>query len=400
MRVLHLLSSTGFHGAERMTYELIRQLSAIGVENSVGAFWSNSSSDTHIVHLSKPWVADATVFRCHGRVDLRAITALRRYIVKNRIDVVHSHKYKTNVYSLLACVGLECVLVSTCHNWLPGGLMMRLYTALDKRILAFFDAAVGVSGEVYAELRKHLAADRAYRVGNGVDMDCFLTGMSKEQAKVALGCAGKRVIGFVGRLSASKGLSDLLVALKEVFIENADIHLLVVGDGDQRGALTEQVRTLGMESHVSFLGSRDDTPLLYRAFDMFVLPSHREAFPMVVLEAMAAGVPVVATRVGDVSFILGDEAEEDIVAAGDVMGLTQAIKRILADPVRATERACAGRVRVANLFSARAMAENYRQIYERALARRHARHDGLTADAQSVGSTHTPIKTPQRIRKG
>jgi len=156
MRVLHLLSSTGYYGAENMVAELIRGLAARGVENFVWSLWSGTGSNTDIVSEVREYAKDAAVVKCRGRWDWRLLIELRSYVRKHGIEVIHSHKYKTNFYAAAARPGLQCVLVSTCHNWLLNGVKMKLYAALDKIVLKSFDMVVGVSNEVLNELLKRL----------------------------------------------------------------------------------------------------------------------------------------------------------------------------------------------------------------------------------------------------
>jgi len=370
MRVLHLLSSTGFHGAETMAAALVRELAAAGVENHVGVFRSHDGSNSDILEVVRDVLDGAAVFPCRGKLDWRALRALRRYVRRQKIDVVHSHKYKTNFYAIAACAGLKRALISTCHNWLGTSAKMRFYAALDKRILSLFDGVVGVSEEVAGELRKYVDADKVSKIDNGIDVERFMAATSKPHAKQALGIGDRPVIGFVGRLAPDKAVSDLIRALRMLHDRGVPGELLVVGDGECAAALQETAGALGVAAQVHFLGRRDDTPAIYPAMDVFVLPSLKEAFPMVLLEAMAAGVPIVATDVGDASYILERGACGTIVAPGDVSGLSRAIERSFAEPQTARALAVTARERVRRCFSSSAMGHRYRQLYSSILKRR------------------------------
>jgi len=363
MRVLHLLSSTGYHGAENMAAELIRQLSECGVENYLGVFHSNEGSNTEIVNAVDGSVRDAVVFQCHGRWDWRTVRVLRRYLRAQRIDVVHSHKYKTNLYALIASTGIRCGLVSTCHNWLGTSVKMRLYATLDKWILRGFDRVVGVSGEVVAELMRWLPAEKVVKIDNGANVVRLEQKLTKSQAKAVLGLGARPVIGFVGRLTADKGVSYLLQAVRQLAKQGQFVDIMIVGDGDQENALRSEVDRLGMSERVHFFGKRNDTPNLYAAMDVFVLPSLKEAFPLVVLEAMASGLPVIASRVGDIPYILWNGECGVLVEAGDFLGLAANIQKLLGDWSATQLMALAGQERVRNLFSSAAMARRYHDIY-------------------------------------
>lgn len=372
MRALHLLSSTGFHGAENMAAELIRGLSARGVENYVGTLRSSEDSNTEIVDAVRDVVRDAVVFQCQGRVDWRVPVALRRYVREHEINVVHSHKYKTDFYAAVACMGLQCVLISTCHNWLLTSAKMRLYAALDKMALKAFDKAVGVSRAVADELQSHLGEGRTAKIDNGVDTARFTGAIPKDDAKAALGLVGKSVVGFVGRLTQEKGVANLLRAAQLLRSKGTPVEVLIVGEGEHRDELQREARALGIGGSVRFLGQRRDTPPLYAAMDIFVLPSLVEAFPMVVLEAMAMGVAVVASRVGDIPYILGKDGV--LVDPGRVPELSAAISGLLLDERGTQEKASAGQRRVREDFSSLAMARRYHELYAEAWEKRFGAH--------------------------
>ncbi len=362
MRVLHLLSSTGYHGAENMAAELIRQLSAQGVENYLGVFRSHDGSNVEILDAVAGSVLDGMVFPCRGRWDWRAVRALQRYFRERGIDIVHSHKYKTNLYALVAA-RFKYGLVSTCHNWLGTSVKMRLYAAMDKRILRGFDRVVGVSQEVVSELMRYLPAEKVVKIDNGIDVERFDRKMSRLQAQQALGLGTRPVVGFIGRLTAEKGVSYLLQAAAQLARQGQLVDVVIVGDGEQQEALREEAGRLGLDGRARFLGRRHDTPGLYAAMDVFVLPSFKEAFPIVVLEAMAAGVPVIASRVGDIPYILGESGYGQLVEPGDVAGLASAIRNIIGNQEAAGKTALAGQQRVHEYFSSVAMARRYRDLY-------------------------------------
>lgn len=348
-----------------MATELTRQLHALGATVDVGIFDNNGRGDRKILEVAAPYIHRGVVLPCRGQFDRSTIAALRQYIREQKIDVIHSHKYKTTFYALLARRGTGCRVVTTYHNWLGDTLPLRLYAALDKRLARFCDAAVGVSEPVTQELRRYVPTARAHYIGNGVDTDVFRRSLPLPDAKRALGLPeNSQVLGFVGRLSAQKGISYLLRALATTEpADRADTHIVIVGDGEQRAPLTEEARALGLAERTHFLGTRHDTPGIYSAFDVFVLPSEVEAFPMVVLEAMSCEAPVVATDVGDVARIVDNGTTGHVVPVRDVNALREAFCKLLNDPATAQRMGRAGRERVAQHFSSTRMARTYLDLY-------------------------------------
>lgn len=356
---MHLLSSTGYHGAENMVAALVRALARRGVVNHVSAFRNNERSDLRILEETAGQAEGVVAIDCRGRFDPRTAWTLRRYVEKNAIDIVHSHKYKTNLYALLSrATGSR--LVSTCHNWRTSSARLRLYAAIDKRVLRGFDAAVAVSGAIEAELRRYIGDRKTHRIDNGVETSRFTR---KMDARRELALPYSKVVGYVGRLSEEKATNCLIAAAPAVLAAHPDAGFVIVGDGDQERALKAQTAALGLERSVRFLGHRADTVNLYSAFNVLVLPSLYEGLPLVVLEAMACETPVVATRVGDIPAVIDDGVSGLLVAPGDANALSAAILRVLGDDDYRRTMGLAGALRVRANFSADAMASQYDALY-------------------------------------
>jgi glycosyltransferase involved in cell wall biosynthesis len=360
MRVLHLLSSTGYHGAETMAAELVRHTAPFGVESHVGVFDNGGRGDRQILDATHE-LARGTVIPCAGQFDAAAVRAIADYVRDHRIDVVHSHKYKTTFHALLARRKQPFPLLATYHNWLEDSFMLKVYAFIDKRLARFCDANVGVSTVVAAELARHAPANKVHYIGNGIDTERFTPG-DAASARARIGLGDGPVIGFVGRLTPQKGVETLIAAFHA--LENERAQLLIVGDGESRGALEAAAKAGRNAARITFLGSRKDTPELFRAMDVFVLPSYVEAFPMVLLEAMATGVPVIGTPVGDVPKIISPEVGW-IVPPGDVKALTRRLADALAEPRRLANMGAAARTHVIAKHSALAFARNYTELYER-----------------------------------
>jgi len=364
VRVLHLLSSAGFYGAEAMAAELVHQLHRMGVTVDVGVFDNAGRGDRRILDIAASHIQEGIVIPCQGQLDASAVATLRRYVKRREPDLIHSHAYKTTFYGLLARWRTSCRLVATYHNWLTHTATLRFYMALDKRLARHCDAAVAVSGQVALALRPHLPSERLHRVGNGIDTEMYRRSIPVADAKRALGLGDRILVGFVGRLSSKKGLSYLLRAL--VTLPPA-VHAVIVGDGDYRDAVIREAQLLNLVGRVHLLGVRNDVRPIYAALDIFVLPSESEAFPMVVLEAMASGLPVVATDVGDTAQIVEDGLSGRVVPARDASALARALSEFVNDREHAQRIGAAARQRVVTCFSSAQMADSYLDIYNRVL---------------------------------
>lgn len=176
-----------------------------------------------------------------------------------------------------------------------------------------------------------VAKSRVHVLYNGVDRQRFNPG-DRMQARTALGLDSQlRYILYVGNLKASKGCIDLLEALPTVLERQPATRLVMIGDGPDKAVMVQRIRSLGLEQAVSLLGTvpHEQLPNWFRAADLLCLPSHAEGVPNVVLEAMASGLPVVATRVGGIPEVLPDEAGL-LVPVADTPALSAALQQGLA----------------------------------------------------------------------
>lgn len=176
-------------------------------------------------------------------------------------------------------------------------------------------------------------------------------------------CSSEALIGTVGRLTPVKGQVHLLKAMRLLLDQGRKVKLVLVGDGPLRHQLEEMVRKLEMLENVAFLGQRDDTYELMQAMDVFVLPSLSEGIPLVVLEAMVAGVPVLASRVGGIPEVIKDGATGMLVEAGNEVELANRCGMLLDRVDTAAQIAKSARERVEANFSAEVMVDRVAQLY-------------------------------------
>jgi len=368
--VLQLISSAGFFGAENVVVELAASLAASGDRVTIGAFSNRHAQKAGSTELAAKAGArglETEVFECAGRVDLRTVRAIRRFCRVHGVEVIHSHGYKSNIYSYLANRALGIRLVTTCHNWIDSGSKMSLYTKLDKFFLRKFDSVVAVSDDVKRQLLEAgIRPEKLRVIGNGIQAEKFKTvDGTAEKVRKSLGIpAGALVAGTVGRLSPEKAHDLLLKAAAEVCAKRDDCFFLLVGDGPQRASLEELARSLGINKRVVFAGRRSDIPEVLSAMDLFVLSSLTEGQPMALLEAMAAGKPSVSTRVGDVPKILKEGEAGLIVPPSDSGALADAMLRVFADQALAARLSANALRTVKEEYSSSRMAAEYRACYK------------------------------------
>ncbi|MDE2434445.1 MAG: glycosyltransferase family 4 protein, partial [Burkholderiales bacterium] len=306
----------------------------------------------------------ATVNPCEGPLDFSAFHRLHQYVKRHQINVIHSHKYKTTFYAIMGRLFCRYKLITTYHNWLYDSIALRCYAWLDKRLARFNDVAIAVSSPVAAELRRHMTAATICQIGNGIDLSRFDVKLTKQDARRMLGLAQDgNVIGFVGRLSPEKGLNYLIEAAQLMTDKIPRLSLIIAGDGPEHDRLHREIQSRGLTKVVHLLGNRKDTPVVYAAMDVFALPSIDEAFPMVLLEAMASRRPVVATQVGEVCRIVTDHQTGYVVPPRQPNALANALTNLLSQPEKLESISQAAHLHAQRHFSSRTVAGQYQTIY-------------------------------------
>ena len=305
--------------------------------------------------------------------DLGVWPKLRALIRTRRIDLVHSHDYKTNLLALLLSRTTGVAALSTVHGWTGHSFRERWgYYPADKRVLARFPRAVAVSSDIRQELIR-CGADpaRVTTILNGIDHRKFRRDPGRvASAREELGAEpADLVIGAVGRLEPQKRFDLLLEAFAVVVERFPRARLLIVGDGSSRKALDAKVATLNIGNRCRLVGHLDDVVPAYHAFDLLVQSSDYEGTPNAVLEAMAFEVPIVATAAGGTAEIVRDGIDGRIVPVGRVDLLIRDVMRGLEDSQGTAAMAQQARLRVEGELSFETRVRRIEAIYHEMVPR-------------------------------
>lgn len=363
VRVLQLGNPMGLYGAERWILALLRHLDGSRVESLVGVVFDEPNQDAPLCEVAKSRGFAVRTVQALGKVNWQAATRLRKLLVNEKIDVLHTHGYKTDLIGLLATRGTACKIVTTPHGWSAkdAGLKLRLYEALDRAALPFFDAVVPLSEALFDELRSipGLGA-KLHLVRNGVDIEEIDAVATLDPLMTQWKAAGDLVIGYIGQLIPRKGLDTLLRAFAR--LRMAGKRLVMIGEGPQRGELEALAASLGVREQVAFLGFRNDRLAFLKGFDLFVLPSQLEGIPRCLMESMAANVPIVATDIPGCRDLVTHDQTGLLFPVGDADALARRIEDYLDEDRRARIRRAA-RALVTRDYSAQAMARSYQRLY-------------------------------------
>jgi glycosyltransferase involved in cell wall biosynthesis len=367
MKVLQLISSAGYYGAENMVVGLAPALSALGCSSVIGVFDNRHRPNTQMADAAADCGLPVERIACRGRWDWNAVRAIRECVKKNGVDLIHTHGYKADLYAYAAQRGFGIPLIATCHNWTRQTAALRAFEYMDRLALRRFSKVVAVSDAVGETLLR--AGVRQYRIcniANGIDPVPFEGGTQTLAQELHKG--NKILVGVVARLDLKKGLQYFLQAANTVAIEYPNTLFALVGEGPDRAALEQMTRELSLSDRVVFTGARRDMPGVYASLDIFVLPSLMEGLPIAVLEAQAAGKPVIATRVGAIPKVVTDGETGLLIEPGDAKALGAAITRLITDVHLRRQLGYGGHARIHESFTSSVMARRYLDLYQGLLA--------------------------------
>ncbi|HKW52015.1 MAG TPA: glycosyltransferase [Candidatus Eisenbacteria bacterium] len=359
LRVLHVDSEIPWRGGERQVIELMLRQRAMG-------------DDPHLTAPRRSALAERAAeeqFAVHrvpmrGTWDLGSALAIARLHRALRPQVVHWHAARAHALGALAALfapGPARILSRRVDFPVRRSPGSRLLYALP------IDSILAISGGVRdALIGSGVPASRIQVVPSGIDLEPFQAPFDRPAVRRRLGLTdGELLILNVAALAPHKSQTDLLRAAASARARRPDLRFWIAGEGPLRAALEAEHRALKLGDSVRFLGFRDDATDLLRAADLFVISSYLEGLGTSILDAMAAGLAVVATRVGGIPEVV-DQATGILVPPHDPEALAAAILELAGDPARRASLGARGRER-ARAFSADATAERTREAYLRAL---------------------------------
>jgi sugar transferase (PEP-CTERM/EpsH1 system associated) len=350
-----------FGGIETMIVDFARMALAAGWRPEVAVMRGDGSLEERLRAMDVP------VHLLRKREGLDPLLALRlaRLLRQRRIDLLHTNNYSAWLYGVAARTLVHARHVHSEHSR-ETGLRRR---AIEAVLSWFTHAIVAVSKDVLDHLEGLRLARRTrfHFVGNGVNTVRFAPCEGRrDRERRTLGWHDELVVfGIVARLAPIKNHAMLLKALADL---EADVQpaarLLVVGDGPLRQALVDLAASLGVTDLVHFAGARHDTESVLNAMDVYVLPSTSEGMNLTLIEAMASGLPCIATRVGGNPEVVEEHANGLLVESGNHLELSQAMGRLIRDRGLRETFGRAGRVRATTHFDERDTMRRYLGLYE------------------------------------
>jgi len=371
MDILHLLNNFGDSSISTIVCRLVKHFCEQGHSLHVGAL--NGSGDAR---QALDRLGARTVHFSDGKGGLRtAARKIREYVSANGVTVIHSHTPRTLMVAVAVLgTGNRPVHITTKHILnAPGDRRWGLfYSILDRVLLYFPDHLIAVSGKVYREIMACPAIDatRVSIIRNAVDHNSFNAPGQREACRAEFCLTTDMVvIGSSGRLEKVKRYDLMLQAFAAVNAGFPGTRLMIIGDGSLKSDLEKLAGELGVADAVIWTGFRRDIPRLLAAMDIYLQSSDNEGLSLSILEAMAAGKPVVITDVGGARELVQDGRTGVLIPNGSAPAITAALTELLEAPEKRAGLALAGREYITREFGVQQMMESYQRVYENVISR-------------------------------
>lgn len=374
-KVLHVIETLEAGGAQRIIFQLCTSGDHSKIKGSVcgiheggpyEALFRDAHIDIHVLQFPRRSILQLPFFF----LDVIKIFYRLSWILKNQgIDLIHAHLPDSSMLSIVTGYLCRTPVVITIHNnkTLPerqAPYRDRIRTAIEKFLFRRANALIAVGNDVKDTQQVVLGSDiPIVAVFNGVDVDRFTKSINVEDVSAQLGFPlSCTLLLTVGRLETQKGHSILLKAAAELSRRSIPVELLWVGTGSLQNSLKIEAASLGVSENIHFLGHRDDVEKILAASDIFVLPSLYEGIPVALLEAMAAGKPIVATDIKGNRELIENGIDGFLVPEQNHLDLAEAIALMIADSERACIMGQAAREK-SKLFSLSQMIKKTEEVY-------------------------------------
>jgi glycosyltransferase involved in cell wall biosynthesis len=359
MRILQICSARDLGGGERHLVDLANALTQRG-HDVFAALTPSSPLSAELSVLPKQNIVELPM---RNSLNLKSAMKLARFVRENQIQIVHAHVARDYPLAALAAGRSGARLVLTRHVLFPLNRIHKLTLRRTARVIA-------VSEAVADSLRAQgiFSPHNVVLIHNGIDVERFAKGREEAAADKEQSSSKRLRVGMIGHLAPIKGQEDFIRAAATVCRHRDDIDFIIAGEdksnnGEHRLGLEKLIGDLDLNQRVRLIGWVNDVAKLLPTFDVFVSPSRSEPFGLAIIEAMAAGVPVIATMSEGAREIIEADKTGRLIPVGDAEVLANAIGELLADQKESERLAANARRVVRERFSVERMVETTEQVY-------------------------------------
>jgi glycosyltransferase involved in cell wall biosynthesis len=353
----------GFYGAERWILALVNNSDSEKVMHDLVVTSESPKQDLKIIQEYPTGHGKTHVINMNSRVDFAVITQLCKIIDDRKIDVIHTHGYKSDILGLIAAkkAGIKCI--STPHGFgQPNDFKLKVYIKLGAFFLRFFDRVVPLSTQLKNEsIAYGVPEGKISYIQNGVD----LTEVEKyRKAKQPKNGSDNKIIGFIGQMIPRKNIKDLLDIFDATHKQVPNTELQILGDGQSRKEMEEYAKTLASFDYIYFLGFRYDRMEYLKQFDIFAMTSKDEGIPRCLMEAMGMELAVAAYDIPGIDQLITHNDTGLLADFGDKEALTKHWIELLTNDEASKKLATMAKAFVDEKFSGQRMARAYLALFD------------------------------------
>lgn len=373
MKILHIIDSEGLYGAELVTLNLMDAQKKIGLQPVLLSLGNIGIGPKEIEIEAQQRGLESVTMRFRNGFNLKGSMQMLNFAKKFGAQIIHTHGYKGRILLGFVPRRLRKVpVITTLHGWTSKSMGSKIwvYEWLDALAIKNLDGVIAVSSAIEKHPRLKLFGIHPFIINNGLPQLRFENdAFPMEFPELAEKIRNKFKIVSIGRLSPEKGSNILIESLMKIVDRGIDAFLVLFGEGNERSFLTKLAEKKSVMNRVYFAGYKEKAYRFLPCFDVFVLPSYAEGLPITLLEAMQAGVPIVATGVGEIPKVLDSGFCGKLVRSGDPKGLADAIEEIYKNKEMARDKAITAQQRALQEYGVEKMANNYLVVYQNLLKR-------------------------------
>lgn len=367
LHTFHIIDNLIVGGAQKLLITLAAQAQAYSLDVTIVSLSSNN--DRMILDELSRLGTKVYIFPAKHLLDIRRIFRLARFLSSQDFDLVQCHLTYANIIGTLCGRLAGLPVVNTLHS--IADVLQEFHPMIGSletwAMRHWANRIVAVGHTIRNSFQSRLRGRSIEVVPNAVSIPIIITPAQRVKLrKEVAGDPAKTILISVGRFAPAKGYEDLVLAFSMLVTSYPDIVLLLVGDGPLFGEIHNLVSKSGLEKNVFLLGKRNDVPSLLAASDLYVSSSHWEGLPLAILEAMMAGLPIVATGVGDIPSVVTADIGL-VVPPHQPESIAEAIAKLLDEPARLRQMGAAGRALAVEQYSPQAWMERLLNLYAQTL---------------------------------
>ncbi len=365
INILDLRDSPWVDGPGRTILDCAESLEGNGFHFIIAGFSGGAQKTNEYTNEARNRNLDVVIIEEKNAFDYNVIRQILSIISEYKIDVIHAHDFRSDLFGLLCAKIRRKPIVSTIHGWIANDKKGVVYTWLDKRLLRFFNKVISVSNKTAKiAVDSGINSNKITVINNALKLENYEKYKVEKCLRKELGLSTDAVlIANIGRLSPEKGQLDFLKASETLLKKHEQVKVLLIGIGENYDMLKKYAVSHNIDDSVFMLGFRKDMVNIYNNVNMIVQSSYTEGMPNVVLEAMLMRVPVIATNVGGTCEIIEHKKTGTVFNAGDILKLSELLEDFVEQSDCFYSMAIKGEAIIRNNFSHRKRVKKLADFY-------------------------------------